>query len=194
LPFYNVRTQYSGIEFLSVCVFKLKPALFAQKQGASPWFTNIYLKLIDNLLVSGLLIARGRERKNPELPLICQPKGDEMLAVYAPVYAILVGIAMIGQWSFSYLSKQIPELESEPIRITFHIAGEIITALCLVLGGIGLLMDLSWGRSLYLVAMGMLFYTVIVSPGYFAQKGDWKWLGIFGSLIVVGLISILAVA
>jgi hypothetical protein len=38
LPFYNVRTQYSGIEFLSVCVFKLKPALFAQKQGASPFF------------------------------------------------------------------------------------------------------------------------------------------------------------
>ena len=117
-----------------------------------------------------------------------------MLAVYAPVYAILVGVVMIGQWSFSYLSKQIPEFESEPIRITFHIAGEMITALCLILGGIGLSMDLSWGRSLYLIAMGMLFYTVIVSPGYFAQKGDWKWLGIFGSLIVVGLISVLVVA
>ena len=117
-----------------------------------------------------------------------------MLAVYAPFYAILVGVVMIGQWSFSYLSKQIPELESEPIRITFHIVGEMITAISLVVGGIGLLMGLSWGRSLYLIAMGMLFYTVIVSPGYFAQKGDWKWLGIFGSLIVVGLISILAVA
>jgi hypothetical protein len=91
-----------------------------------------------------------------------------MLAAYAPVYAILVGVVMIGQWSFSYLSKQIPELESEPIRITFHIAGEIITALCLVLGGIGLMMDLSWGRSLYLVAMGMLFYPLssarVISP------------------------------
>jgi uncharacterized membrane protein len=117
-----------------------------------------------------------------------------MLAVYAPVYAIVVGVVMIGQWSFSYMSRQIPELEHEPIRITFHIVGEIITALLLIVGGIGLMMNLSWGRSLYLIAMGMLFYTIIVSPGYFAQKGDWKWLGFFGLLIVVGLISVLTVA
>ncbi len=34
---------------------------------------------------------------------------------------------MIGQWSASYLTKQILELETEPIRIAFHIAAEMIT-------------------------------------------------------------------
>ena len=116
-----------------------------------------------------------------------------MLATFAAIFAILVGLGMIGQWFFSYLSGQIPELEDEPIRILFHIAAEITTALSLVIGGVCILMDLSWGRSLYLIAMGMLFYTAIVSPGYFAQKGDWKWLGIFGPLIVFGLISVLIV-
>jgi hypothetical protein len=45
----------------------------------------------------------------------------------------------------------------------------------------------------FLVAMGMLFYTSIVSPGYFAQKGQWVWLGVFSSLILLGVISIVLV-
>jgi hypothetical protein len=112
---------------------------------------------------------------------------------FAAIYAVVVGLAMIGQWSLLYLAKQIPELETEPIRIRFHIAGEMITAICLIMGGWGLLAGVSWGRQLYPVAMGMLFYTVIVSPGYFAQKGDWKWLGIFGVIIVLGVVSLLLV-
>jgi hypothetical protein len=39
----------------------------------------------------------------------------------------------------------------------------------------------------------MLFYTAIVSPGYFAQKGQWAWLGMFTAIIVLGVISILMV-
>lgn len=112
---------------------------------------------------------------------------------YAAIYAVVVGLTMIGQWSASYVTKQIPELADEPIRIWFHIAGEMITAVCLITAGAGLLMSQDWGRQLYFVAMGMLLYTMIVSPGYFAQKGDWKWLGIFGVLIVLGLVSLAVV-
>lgn len=94
--------------------------------------------------------------------------------IFAAIYAVIVGLAMIGQWSFLYLSKQIPELETEPIQIRFHVAREVIAAVCLILGGLGLLSGAGWGRQLYPVAMGMLFYPVIVSPGYFAQQGDWE--------------------
>lgn len=41
--------------------------------------------------------------------------------------------------------------------------------------------------------MGMLFYTVIVSPGYFAQKGQWAWVLIFGALLILGIASLLPV-
>ncbi len=117
-----------------------------------------------------------------------------MLAAFSAIFSILVGLGMIGQWISSYLSRQIPELEHEPVRIFFHLAAELATALSLITGGIALWIDMSWGRSLFLIAMGMLFYTAIVSPGYFAQKGDWKWVGIFSSLIALGLVSILLVA
>jgi hypothetical protein len=109
------------------------------------------------------------------------------------IFAIVVGAGMIGQWTFSYVSKQIPELEHEPIRIWFHIAAEMATALCLIVGGIGILTFLSWGTHIFLIAMGMLFYTAIVSPGYFAQKGQWIWLAIFSILILLGVISIFTI-
>jgi hypothetical protein len=108
--------------------------------------------------------------------------------------SILIGLGMIGQWVMSYLTKQIPELQSEPIRIWFHIAGEMITAVLLIVGGISLLTPLAWGPVVYLVAMGMLVYTAIVSPGYFAQKGQWIWVWIFGGLILLALISVIIVA
>jgi len=109
---------------------------------------------------------------------------------FPAVFAIIVGIGMIGQWTVSYLSKQIPELKSEPIRIGFHLAAEIATAISLIVSGIGLLTKQTWSVPLFLVASGMTFYTAIVSPGYFAQKGQWGWLVMFGIIILLNMISI----
>lgn len=112
---------------------------------------------------------------------------------FPAIFAIIVGTAMIVQWSLSYLSKQIPELKTEPIRIVFHLAGELATAVVLIVSGVGLLSGQTWAAPLFLVAAGMLFYTAIVSPGYFAQRGQWVWVLIFGVMIVVGIFAVLKV-
>lgn len=109
---------------------------------------------------------------------------------FPAIFAIIVGVGMIGQWAVSYFSKQIPELKTEPIRIGFHLAAEFITALALIAGGLGLLGGWAWGVPVYLVATGMLLYTAIVSPGYFAQKGQWGWLVMFGAIILLALVSL----
>ena len=106
---------------------------------------------------------------------------------YSALFAIVVGLIMLAQWSFLLISKQIPELDNEPVRIWFHILAEGMTALSLIVSGIALIRGLYWAIRVYHVSVGMLFYTAIVSPGYFAQKGDWKWLGIFSILIAGGL-------
>ena len=108
---------------------------------------------------------------------------------FAAIFAILIGIGMTAQWAMSYLTGQIPELKTEPWRIAFHLAGEMLTAVCLIVGGAGLLSGQGWAPAVYLVATGMLLYTVIVSPGYFAQKGQFIWLVIFGMLAVLALFS-----
>ena len=113
--------------------------------------------------------------------------------IFPSIFAIVVGSGMIGMWSVSYLSKQIPELESEPVRIKFHLAAEFATALLLICSGIALLTQQSWGIPAYLVAMGMLFYTAMVSPGYFAQKGDWAYVVMFGAFLVLAAVNLFLV-
>jgi hypothetical protein len=109
---------------------------------------------------------------------------------FAAIFALLVGIGMIGMWSISYFTKQIPELESEPVRIKFHLAAEFATALVLLIAGIGLFAKQAWAFSVYLVAVGMLIYTAIVSPGYFAQRGQWAYVGMFAVILVLAIVSI----
>jgi hypothetical protein len=110
--------------------------------------------------------------------------------IFAAIYAIVVGAGMIGQWLFFLATGQVPELVTEPLRIRFHLAAEFATALALLVGGLALLTGQAWGRWVYLLAMGMLLYTVIVSPGYFAQRGQWAFVGMFAVVLLVALVSI----
>lgn len=109
---------------------------------------------------------------------------------FAAWYAILVGLLMVGQWIFSLTSGQVPELQSEPWRIAFHLLAEGATALSLILGGTALLRRTTWAQPVYLVATGMLLYSLIVSPGYFAQLGEWPLVGMFAALLVLALVSL----
>jgi hypothetical protein len=113
---------------------------------------------------------------------------------FAGIFAIVVGIGMLAQWVRSLVTRQIPELQSEPVRIGFHLAGEMVTAALLVIGGIGLLTAAPWASTAFFVSMGMLLYTAIVSPGYFAQRGQWRWTVVFGILIVLAIAGVLSVS
>jgi hypothetical protein len=104
-------------------------------------------------------------------------------------YSIAVGALMLGQWAFFLASGQVPELQTEPFRIAFHLLGEGVTATVLIVSGISLLRHTSWARELALAALGMLTYTVLVSPGYFAELGQWPLVGMFGVLLLLTLVS-----
>jgi hypothetical protein len=108
----------------------------------------------------------------------------------AALYAIVVGILMIGEWAMFIATGQVPEFETEPIRISFHLAGEFTTAGLLVAGGIGLLSARRWGFHVFLLSMGMLLYTIIVSPGYFAQRGEWVFVGMFAVLFILTVLFV----
>ncbi len=87
------------------------------------------------------------------------------------------------------MSTAAPEIRTEPIRLSVHLAGELATALALIVSGWAVLRSIAWGHSTLLVAIGMLTYTVVVSPGYFAEQGQWIFLGLFGLLLVLAIAS-----
>lgn len=105
-------------------------------------------------------------------------------------YSVTIGILMAAMWSVFALTDQIPELDTSPKEIGFHLAGEFLTAFALILGGLGLILKRSWGPTVDLVALGMLAYTVVVSPGYYAQTGDYAFVGMFAVLMGLTLVFI----
>jgi hypothetical protein len=113
--------------------------------------------------------------------------------VFASIFALIVGTGIIGQWTFFLVTRQVPELKTEPYRIAFHLGAEFLTATALLVSGIGLLISASWSRPLYLVAIGMLLYTSIVSPGYFAQKREWPLVAMFAVILVIALLSLVLI-
>ncbi|MFO7742803.1 MAG: hypothetical protein R6X31_10880 [Anaerolineae bacterium] len=104
-------------------------------------------------------------------------------------YSIAVGILMLGQWTFFLASGQVPELQTEPFRIAFHLLAEGVTAIALIVSGISLVRRTSWARQAAFASLGMLTYTVLVSPGYFAELGQWPLVGMFGVLLILALVS-----
>jgi hypothetical protein len=110
----------------------------------------------------------------------------------ASIYSIIVGIAMICMWLILIATNQVPEIKSAPTKITYHLVAEFLTAILLLIGGYGLFTKRVWGFHLYLISMGMLIYTVIVSAGYYANLGDIIMVGMFSvfqllTLIFIGL-------
>jgi hypothetical protein len=106
------------------------------------------------------------------------------------IYSIIIGIAMIGMWLSFIATNQVPEIKTEPIRITYHLIGEFLTAILLLIGGFGLFTKRGWGFHVFLISMGMLLYTVIVSAGYYAENGDMAMLGMFTVFQVLTVIFI----
>ncbi len=109
---------------------------------------------------------------------------------FPALYAVVVGLLIFGQWAFFLITRQVPELKTERVRVLFHLADEFLTAAMLIASGVGLLRQQSWAIAIYPVAAGMLLYTIIVSSGYFAQKHVWPIVGMFAVLSVLTSISL----
>jgi hypothetical protein len=117
-----------------------------------------------------------------------------MLMKFAGIFALVLGLLMVGQWTASLATGQVPELATAPLEIAFHLAAEILTALALVLAGLAILKKIRWGRTLFLVAGGMVIYSIINSPGYFAQRGQWPVVALFGALFFAAVFALMAAA
>jgi hypothetical protein len=102
----------------------------------------------------------------------------------AGAYAVGVGLAMLSMWTALYLSGEITELATAPLEIGYHLTAEGLTAVALIVAGLGFLRGRVWAGRLLPVALGMLLYTVINSAGYYATLGEWPMVGTFTVLTV----------
>ena len=89
------------------------------------------------------------------------------------LYTLFIGISILLLWIMLLVTNQVPELSNSFITILYHLAAEFITAFFLLIAGFGLLTGKGWGFHTFLISLGLLLYTVIVSAGYYAQLGEY---------------------
>lgn len=113
--------------------------------------------------------------------------------IFTSIFTIIIGLGMIAYWSIALAFKQVPEINDEPIRITFHIVAEIITAVMLIISGVCLSMNVEYSIHIFLLSIGMLLYTLITSPGYFAQFKNYSMVIIFVTILILSIYCIINV-
>ncbi len=110
-----------------------------------------------------------------------------VLLIISGIYAILIGIGILGLWTMLLLTNQVPELETEPVAIALHITAEIIMGILSLISGIFLLIGLSWAPYFFILAMGLVIYAVINSAGYYGQKKQWAFVIMFGIILITSV-------
>jgi hypothetical protein len=108
------------------------------------------------------------------------------------IYSIFVGIAMLGIWIVQLITEQAPELQTAPIEIAMAITADWLTALMLLIVGVGLLSNYNWAYKLYFFALGMLIYSVVISAGYFGQLGNTMFVVLFAVLFILSAIFVIS--
>jgi hypothetical protein len=103
-------------------------------------------------------------------------------------YAIVVGLLMTGWWAIDLRAGALDRPDRTRAELRLHLVAEFLTAGLLVVGGTLLLMAGTSGVAL--VALGMLLYTVIQSPGYFLARGEREPAVMFAVLVVATLAAV----
>ena len=104
-------------------------------------------------------------------------------------YSIFIGILVIGFWIMSLSTGNVPELETEPIEIYFHLSSEFLMAILAIISGIGLLKKQKWADLLFVLSSGMVIYSVINSSGYFGNDNEWAMVIMFMVLLVLSALT-----
>jgi hypothetical protein len=106
------------------------------------------------------------------------------------VYCIVVAALMIGWWGLDIRNGALRRHDRRPAEIGLHLAAELATATLLASGAITLVVAATPG--LALVALGMLLYTVVQSPGYFLARGETAPAVMCAVLLVLTVVAIVA--
>ncbi len=109
------------------------------------------------------------------------------------IYAVSIGLLIIGLWISLLLTKQVPELKPAsyaPRLIAYHIVAELLTAIVLIISGVGLFLGSDWARTLSAISLGMLLYSVINSPGKYAHENNLPMVAMFTIITILTVVAI----
>lgn len=108
--------------------------------------------------------------------------------IYVAAYCLSVGAAILGLWTMLFARGQVPETQSAPWSLAFHLVAETLMALTLPAGAWALWRGAVAPPSAW-VGLGMAAYSVINSAGYYAQRRAWGPVALFAVLLAGAVIA-----
>lgn len=103
------------------------------------------------------------------------------------IYSLITGTLLICLWSYFLISGLIPEYSTRPTEISFHLTVEFCTAIMLIISGLRVLYTSGQGEGMLLLSIGMLFYTLLNSSGYYAEKASTGFILLFLTLLIAAI-------
>lgn len=107
-------------------------------------------------------------------------------------YCVAVAALMALWWGMELRKGALNRPDRSRAEIALHLTAELTTALLLLIGGFVLAQG--GPRSLALVGLGMLMYTLIQSPGYFLARHELPPVVMFAALAGLTIAAIVATA
>lgn len=83
-----------------------------------------------------------------------------------------IGGLILIQWLFFIITRKVPEFQTAPISISFHILIEVVTAFVLMSVYFLLKKPSRWKVNFAIFGQGMLGYTAVNSSGFLANPGS----------------------
>jgi len=102
---------------------------------------------------------------------------------------VVIGIGIIGLWIMLITTNQVPEFETEPTSIVFHITIECIMGIFSILCGLWLFQKRKHFKELILFTNGLLGYSVVNSSGYYVELGEYAMIIMFTFILLFTLYS-----
>lgn len=102
-------------------------------------------------------------------------------------YSIFIGISVIAMWVMILQTETPPEGK---IELSFHLFSEFLMAVLCLISGILLLGKKPISRSLNILGLGMVVYSVLNAAGYYGENNDTSMMIIFILLLILTSIAI----
>jgi len=93
-----------------------------------------------------------------------------ILEIISGVFSISAGTITTLLWIIVLLKKKANLFIEHPFERLFHITAEFIMATLAIVGGIALILELTWGLYMFLFAMGLILYAIVNAIGIYGKK------------------------
>ncbi len=95
------------------------------------------------------------------------------------LFLVALGMLMIAVWVGLFAAGQVPEVQTAPVSLAFLLVAETSTAILAIVAGAARVARKAWSFPMYVLASGMMLYSITNYLGVLAEDGQLLLVALF---------------